>query len=141
MSLRGVRRVKLPVRKLAPGAIGLEGCKMTGNQNDRKLSPERGGRGGVAPHRAADCLADPGEPIAAGGSVPDALMILGKRIVGVVVECFMLSYDGRVIELISTAAPTTCSGPPQRTPGQTLGCSDGRHWRATAAATRAVVGK
>ena len=51
MSLRGVRRVKLPVRKLAPGAIGLEGCKMTGNQNDRKLSPERGGRSGVAPHR------------------------------------------------------------------------------------------
>ena len=81
------------------------------------------------------------EPIAAGGSVPDALMILGKRIVGVVVECFMLSYDGKVIELISTAAPTTCSGPPQRTPGQTLGCSDGRHWRATAAAIRAVVGK
>jgi hypothetical protein len=43
-------------------------------------------------------------PIAAGGSISDVLVILESVLVGVVVECFKLGHDGKVIDLIFTAA-------------------------------------
>ena len=44
------------------------------------------------------------ETRAAGGSYSDLLMISESVLVGVVVECFRLGHDSRVIDLVFTAA-------------------------------------
>ena len=44
------------------------------------------------------------ETKAAGGSYPDLLVICESVLVGVVVECFRLGHDSKIIELVFTAA-------------------------------------
>jgi hypothetical protein len=101
MPLRTVGTAQLFARRqLAIVSTRLEGCKMTGNSPlDTEAASELHNR--VARQIVSQIL---NVPIAAGGSISDVLVILESVLVGVVVECFKLGHDGKVIDLIFTAA-------------------------------------
>jgi hypothetical protein len=78
----------------------LEGRKMTGKSPlDAEAATELHNR--VARQIVAQIL---NETRAAGGSYADLLVICESVLVGVVVECFRLGHDSKVIDLIFTAA-------------------------------------
>jgi hypothetical protein len=90
----------LPLVAAVPVSTRLEGYEMTEKSPlDAEDATELHNR--VAQQIVAQIL---NETRAAGGSYSDLLVICESVLVGVVVECFRLGHDAKVIDLLFTAA-------------------------------------